>query len=88
MRARKIDQAQPGIVAALERVGAEVLSLASYGVSCDLLVQHRGKLWLMEVKNPGPPSSKKLTDMELNLARRFPIAVVTTPAEAMRVIGL
>lgn len=89
MRPRNIDRDQPGIVAALQSVGAEVLSLARYGMSVDLLVQHRGRLFLMEVKNhDDPPSRRKLTDEELKIARRFPVAVVTTPAEALAVLGI
>lgn len=100
MRSRKRDLSQPAIVDALEGVGAEVLRLCAYGVSCDLLVQHGNRLYLIEVKNPRPVSKRKvkltdaewlrnqITDSELELMRRFPVAVVTTPQEALRVIGV
>lgn len=89
MRPRNIDRDQPGIVAALEACGARVESLARYGMSCDLLVCYRGYLYLMEVKNhDDPPSKQRLTDNELKFARRFPVEVVTSPAEALAVLGL
>ncbi len=89
MRPRNIDRSQPAIVEALRAVGAEVESLARYGMSCDLLVQKGGRLWLMEVKNEDdPPSRQKLTDREVQFARRFPVALVRSPAEALAVIGV
>jgi hypothetical protein len=59
-----------------------------FGVSVDLLVYHRGRYWLLECKNPGPPSSQKLTERERELANLFPIFVVTTPQEALAAIGV
>lgn len=51
-RAAKIDANQLAIVAALRKCGAKVLSLAAVGKGCpDLLVLHRGRYQLLEVKN-------------------------------------
>jgi hypothetical protein len=59
-----------------------------FGVSVDLLVYYKARYWLLECKNPGPPSSQKLTEREKDLAALFPIFVVTTPAEALDRIGV
>lgn len=53
-RRGKLDANQVEIVRVLEAVGCRVLDLTALGGGCpDLLVSHRGKMWLMEVKNPG-----------------------------------
>ena len=62
-RAAKIDQNQPEIVAALERVGCQVLHLHQVGGGCpDLLVKTRGgRLLLLEIKDGSkPPSERKV----------------------------
>lgn len=64
MRAAKIDANQVAIVNALRNIGCSVQSLASVGKGVpDLLVaNHKGELFLMEIKDGAkPPSSRKLT---------------------------
>lgn len=80
MRAAKIDVNQPEIVAALRKVGCLVQSLASIGKGCpDLLVAHRARLMLIEVKDgKKPPSDRKLTPDQVKwhaLAKTFGIEV-------------
>ncbi len=62
-RAAKVDANQAEIVQALRQIGAVVQSLAAVGQGCpDLLVLHRNKLHLLEVKDGNkPPSAQKLT---------------------------
>lgn len=51
-RAAKVDANQAAIVGALRACGAQVLSLAAIGKGCpDLLILHRGRYQLLEVKN-------------------------------------
>lgn len=64
MRAAKIDANQVEIVKALRKIGCSVQSLASVGKGVpDLLVSnHKGDLFLMEIKDGNkPPSARKLT---------------------------
>lgn len=64
MRAAKIDANQNEIVNALRDIGCSVQSLAAVGKGVpDLLVSnHRGELFLMEIKDGAkPPSARKLT---------------------------
>ena len=60
-RAAKIDRNQPEIVAALERVGCQVLHLHLVGGGCpDLLVKTRGgRLLLLEIKDGDKPPSER-----------------------------
>jgi Holliday junction resolvase len=63
-RAAKVDKNHPEIVAALRKVGCEVLSLARVGEGVpDLLVRTRGgRLLLLEVKDGSKaPSARRLT---------------------------
>lgn len=86
---RAADHNQPDIVAALEQVGARVCDLHDFGRGVpDLLVCFQARLYLIEVKREGPPSAKRLTKAELAFACRFPVAVVCTPREALKAIGL
>lgn len=53
-RRAKVDTTQPGIVLALQQVGASVQSLAPIGKGCpDLLVGYRMRWYVLEVKSPG-----------------------------------
>ncbi len=63
MRAARIDENQPDIVAALRQIGATVQPLHTVGSGCpDLLVGYRGQNFLLEVKNPKQkPSDQRLT---------------------------
>jgi hypothetical protein len=99
--AAKVDASQARIVAALRGVGAEVEVMSHVGRGVpDLHVQFKGRLYWLECKNPRPEKKRKvkltdeeymakqLTRPELDFARRFPVHVVTTREEALRVIGL
>jgi hypothetical protein len=63
--AARIDANQPAIVAALRGIGASVLHLHTLKNCFDLLVGYRGRTFLMEVKDPAqPPSKRRLTEGE------------------------
>lgn len=89
-RAARRDSNESVIVDALLTVGARVRRLASAGVP-DLLVGFRGSLWLLEVKDPTKPAA----DQRLKPAQAvffeeyhgYPVAVVKSIDEALRVIG-
>lgn len=91
-RAAKIDNNQPLIVDALRAVGARVQSLAAVGDGVpDLLVQFRDMFYLLEVKDPAqPPSKRKLTEEQEFFHKRWAssrLGVVETPEEALQAIG-
>lgn len=90
-RAAKVDGTQRSIVDALRRHGCEVLSLAAVANGCpDLLVYDRaltGQMVLMEVKNPAGRGTK-LTDAQVKFHAQWPVVVVTTPDEALKVFGM
>jgi hypothetical protein len=88
-RAAKVDESQGRIVSALRAAGARVKVMSHVGGGVpDLLVTYRRVVYLMECKNPGPPSRRRLTTAELEFAREHPVAVVTTPSEALAAIGI
>ena len=56
----------------------------------DLVVGRNGDLWLLEVKKPGPPSNQALSPAERYFIENWkgkPVAIVTTPEEALRAVG-
>jgi hypothetical protein len=85
----RTDQNQAKIVAALRAVGANVISLASIGKGCpDLLVQYRGNLYLMEIKDGTKTDSRrKLTPDEIRFKAIWDSSVVHSVDEAFRAIG-
>ena len=89
-RAAKIDSNQPLIVSALRKVGAHVTSLAAVGCGCpDLLVSHRNRWFLLEVKDPAkPPSARTLTPDQAawHAAARGPVSVVLTAEDAVGLV--
>jgi len=88
-RAHAIDESQPRIIRALLAVGAKVKNMSHVGGGVpDLHVQFQGRIYWLECKNPGPPSRRRMTTAELEFAREFPVHVVTTPEEALAVLGL
>lgn len=89
-RAARIDENQPAIVAALEKHGAIVLSLASMGKGvADLLVYFGGRLFLLEVKNPTKPKrDQQLKPDQIEWHKRWPVAVVTTAETAIAALAL
>lgn len=93
-RAAKIDVNQAEIVAGLREIGATVTSLASLGRGVpDLLVGHRGRNYLLEVKPPGGVrgglSRQTLTEAERDWHRtwRGQRAIVTSIDQALYAIG-
>lgn len=92
-RAAKIDANQPEIVETLRAYGCAVQSLAAIGRGCpDLLAWSP---WvgaqLLEVKDGSkPPSARRLTpdQVEYHAKWKGPIHIVTTPEEALTVMGV
>lgn len=92
-RAAHRDKAEPAIIEALEAVGATVEQISKKGVP-DLLVGFRGVTYLLEVKTPGAcktgnnaRANKGQADW-IGAWRGGPAAVVETPEQALRAIGL
>ncbi len=88
-----MDANQDPIVRALRKVGATVQSLAKVGDGTpDLLVGFRRQSYLLEVKDPAqPPSKRTLRDSQEHwhaVWRGLPVSVVETPEDALRAIGL
>lgn len=56
----RVDGNQPEITKALRKLGASVQPIHTVGKGCpDLLVGYQGKNWLIEVKDPAQPKSKR-----------------------------
>lgn len=91
MRAAKIDANQNEIVNALRDIGCSVQSLAAVGKGVpDLLVaNHRGELFLMEIKDGSkPPSARKLTPDQVKWHDNWnsEIHVVLTVEQAIDIV--
>jgi len=89
--ARKVDENQAQVVAALRALGATVQSLAAVGAGVpDLLVGHRGRTFLLEVKDGRKvPSARYLTDAEDGWHRSWrggPCLVVQSAGDAVFVV--
>ena len=79
-RAAKVDLNHAEVVTALRRLPCEVLSLAALGKGCpDLLALFRGRLTLLEVKQPG----EKPNAAQAAFAVRWPVVVVHSGEEAV-----
>lgn len=86
-RAARRDIAEPAIVAALERVGADVTRL-SIKDEPDLLVGYHGILRLLEVKTgKRKPTLKQAARMAELKRKHLPVAVARTPEDALQAIG-
>lgn len=91
-RAAKVDGNQAEIVARLRSIGVWVLHLHAVGKGCpDLLCWHRGRYFLLEIKEPGErPSIEQAEWMatcpgELHIARTpDEAAAIAVGAEAMK----
>jgi len=89
-RAARTDANQTEIVAALRKVGCEVLSLAAVGSGCpDLLVLGPDKvLRLIEVKDGEKSASRRaLTPHQVKFHERWPVHVAKDWAEALNVVA-
>ena len=88
--AARVDANQPEIVKALRGIGATILHTHQLKNCFDLLVGYRGKTYLMEIKDPAqPPSKRELTEGEAKFRetwRGSPYHVVHTAEEAIRII--
>lgn len=87
-RAKKRDTAEPHIIQALERVGAEVWPLDT---PVDLLVRFRQQWHLLEVKTPYGKKQEarqdKRQEEQIAFLTKTGTPIVTTPMEALRAIG-
>lgn len=90
-RARRVDANQAEIVEALRAVGASVYVTSAVGDGFpDLLVSHRGRLLLMEIKRGDlSPSRRALTDREraFHDEWRGHVVVVTSPDDALAALA-
>ena len=88
-RAAKIDDSHSEIVSGLRQAGCRVLSLAAIGHGCpDLLALSGGRLYLLEVKNPDmPPSKRRLTADQSTFHSLWPVSVVMNIEQALKAVG-
>ena len=85
--ARKVDANQAEIVDALRKAGASVLVLSRVGQGCaDLAVGIRGENFFLEVKTEKGKLTPAEAEFMSNWRGRY--AVVRTPEEALRAIGV
>ena len=86
--AKRTDQNQADIVAALRAVGASVLNLYLVGSGCpDLLVGYQGQDYPMEVKTDIGRVSWVQQEWHDNWRGR-PVSIVRCVADALSVIGV
>lgn len=85
-RAAKVDANHGEIVAALQKIGASVQSLAQIGQGCpDVLVAFRNAMFLLEIKSgKGKPNELQ---KRWHITWCAPVHVVYTPDDALRAIG-
>lgn len=81
----KRDESEPGIVAALEKAGCEVIRLHS---PVDLLVRCRALWHLIECKTPGSNRKRKDQREQQEFCARHGIPVVQDAEQALRALGL
>lgn len=90
MRAKRIDENQPEIVAALRRIGCSVAITSSAGDGFpDIVVGLQGKNFMLEIKDGNKsPSEQKLTpdQKEFHDAWRGQISIVKTIDEALEIV--
>ena len=78
---RKRDATEPAILKTLRTIGADYVLLDPF----DVLVLHRGKLYMLDAKSPGG----RATDRQRDLIRRgWPLVFVRTPEETLNALGL
>lgn len=83
------DEAEPAIVAALERMGCRVERVN--GLPFDLLVLRAERVFLLEVKSSARAVKRKSATAERQAAfrrRGWPVHIVIEPIDALRVVGL
>ena len=87
-----MDANQAAIVAALRKAGAKVFVASSFGKGFpDLIVGHRGRIMLVEVKDGDKPASaQKLTKAQVEFHSQwnvFPVYIVNSVDAALRLIA-
>lgn len=91
-RRARVDANQPALVRELRRIGCSVQSIAPLGCGVpDLLVGVGHANWLLEVKDPAqPPSRRVLTpdEQEWHQCWRGQVAVIETLEQALRLLGI
>ena len=90
--ARKVDANQSELVRQLRQLGVLVHVTSHIGNGFpDLMCGWRGKVTLLEVKDPKqPPSARQLTEKEAEFHRDwfgYPVRVVETLDEALAAVG-
>lgn len=89
-RAARIDANHTAIVDALRGIGATVTSLAAVGGGApDLLIGHRGRNFLIEVKDGDKSASRRcLTDDQViwHNAWKGQVGIVLSPLDAIRLV--
>lgn len=95
MRANRKDANHKAIESAFHRAGAETIDCTiAPALGFDLLVAHRGRLHVVEVKDGNkPPSERKLTEGEQKRKAQLEVKgiaynVVETTDDALKVIGV
>ena len=87
MRARRVDENQAETVAALRYFGATVVVCSHIGAGFpDLLVGHRGRTFLLEVKDGKKGAAAKLTPAQVKWLAEWrgePVYVPRSTAEAV-----
>lgn len=89
-RASRVDANHDAVVSALRAAGACVQSLASIGRGCPDLLIYFGDYYIFEVKDGNkPPSKRRLTKDQIEWRRAWkgPVVTVTSPDEALRILG-
>jgi len=92
-RDARVDVNQPNIVKGLRSLGATVLITSQLKNAFDILVGYKGKLHIMEIKDPEKsPSKRRLSEGEDKCKKAFekvgvPYNVVLSLDDAMKVIG-
>ncbi|MCA8829417.1 hypothetical protein [Hymenobacter pini] len=88
--ASRVDGNQSTIVAGLRRIGCTVLLTHQLKNCFDILVGYRGQTFIMEIKDPSqPPSKRKLTEGEEEFRRTWqgsPYHVVETIDQAISIV--
>lgn len=91
MRAARVDANQSAVVDALRAIGCKVYVASSFGQGFpDLIVGHRGRLMLLEVKDGDkPPSARKLTPDQVRFHAEWtglPLYVVDSVEAAIKTV--
>lgn len=78
--AKRRDENEPEIVSALKKIGAKIMRLDDV----DLLVNYKGKIYLLEVKTPEGKLTKKQREL---LGAGWPIHIVRDIGGAYLAVG-